>query len=609
MKRFSRVLVVLFFLSLLSNALAQGDLTPPGAPAPTMKTLDQIEPRIPITNLPYTISSPGSYYLTDSLQGFASADGITISADNVTLDLNGFALVGQPGSFSGITLTGTRLGICVRNGSVREWGIAGIFMLNSINSQVMNIRASTNALGGIYIGRGSRIVNCTVSGSAYGGIYIGDGSSAEGCVASGNGIGFAGENGCAIRGCSASENFSDGISVWGKSVISECQAFKNGTNGIIGGHGSVITKCAAAENGGDGIRVIRNCQVRDNDCLENGNFGSSGAGIHATESGNRIEGNHAAGADRGLDIDGTDNYVADNTVRGNTDNYDIAQGNQLNLLLCEVPESIDWAAYVKLAGTLRCTNTFVHGITVNSDGVTIDLAGHSLIGPGASSYDGINAAPAFFGVHVLNGKVLNWQGTAQYGVVLAGSDALVESLDVSSNYYGLSVSGGVVTRCTARKNTANGFETGETIVTDSSASGNKRYGFRASGGSEISHCTATANGSGFWADYAKIVNCTADYNITNGILAHAGSSVEGNHCSQNWGGAGIEVDSGGGNNKIDSNFMTANNWGIRVQSTMNQITRNFANGNSTAGYSISGGNDVGPMGLAMTNMNPWANIE
>lgn len=600
-------LVALLALSLVSNSFAQGDLTPPGAPAPTMKTLDQIEPRVPITNIPYTISSPGSYYLTGNLTGLAGADGITISADNVTLDLNGFALVGQPGSLSGVTATGTRLGICVRNGSAREWGIAGIFMLNSINSQVMNIRASTNALGGIYMGRGSRIVNCTASGSAYGGIYIGDGSSAEGCVASGNGVGFAGENGCTIRGCSASENFSDGISVWGKSVISECQAFKSLTNGIIGGHGSVITKCAAAENGGDGIRVIRNCQVRDNDCLENGNFGGSGAGIHATESGNRIEGNHSAGADRGLDIDGTDNYVADNTVRGNTDNYDIAQGNQLNLLLCEVPESLDWPCSVRFAGTLICSSTSSNGISIGADHITIDMNGHALIGPGSGIWDGICQASGFHDLHVRNGRIGAWPSGR--GIYAHGEATLVEDLEVFSNNVGMAISVGAITRCTAIANTSKGISaSGPVIVTESCARRNLADGFYATAGAEVSRCTAVANGNGFYADYAKIIDCTASGNSSNGILAHAGSLVEGNHSQQNGMGNGIEVDAGGGDNRIDSNYVTLNNFGVRVQSMGNIITRNSARNNAT-GYSIAGGNDAGPIGLAATNMSPWANIQ
>ena len=43
----------------LSTVFAQGSLTPPGAPAPTMKTLAQIEPRMPISSAPFTISVPG----------------------------------------------------------------------------------------------------------------------------------------------------------------------------------------------------------------------------------------------------------------------------------------------------------------------------------------------------------------------------------------------------------------------------------------------------------------------------------------------------------------------------------------------------------------------
>src|SRR5450432_171554 len=75
----------------LSTTFAQGSLTPPGAPAPTMKSLAQIEPRTPISSVPFTIGAPGSYYLTTNLTTTVS-NAIVIAASGVTLDLNGFTL-------------------------------------------------------------------------------------------------------------------------------------------------------------------------------------------------------------------------------------------------------------------------------------------------------------------------------------------------------------------------------------------------------------------------------------------------------------------------------------------------------------------------------------
>lgn len=60
------VIALLFFTlhPWLSVGYAQGELTPTSAPAPTMKTLAQIEPRIAVQSLgaapPYTITQPGS---------------------------------------------------------------------------------------------------------------------------------------------------------------------------------------------------------------------------------------------------------------------------------------------------------------------------------------------------------------------------------------------------------------------------------------------------------------------------------------------------------------------------------------------------------------------
>ena len=44
----------------------------------------------PISSLPFTIGNCGSYFLTSCLTGSPGSDGITVTADDVTIDLNGF---------------------------------------------------------------------------------------------------------------------------------------------------------------------------------------------------------------------------------------------------------------------------------------------------------------------------------------------------------------------------------------------------------------------------------------------------------------------------------------------------------------------------------------
>jgi len=80
----------------------------------------------PVDTVPYTITAPGVYCLTGDLTGFASNAAITIQADNVTLDLNGYTLEGAGGTPTGIG-SQDRSNVTLRNGRIVGFG-SGVFL-------------------------------------------------------------------------------------------------------------------------------------------------------------------------------------------------------------------------------------------------------------------------------------------------------------------------------------------------------------------------------------------------------------------------------------------------------------------------------------------------
>lgn len=268
----SNVLLFAFaiLLSLSGSVFAQGSLTPPSAPAPTMKTLAQIEPRTPISTAPFTISTAGSYYLTTNLTGTAGQSGVIISASDVTLDLNGFALVGGVSSLNGVSIGSARTNITIRNGSIRGWGSYGIDAGFIVNSRLMDLNVSANIGRGIYVGDGNVVSGCAVRNNGSTGLLVGDACRVVDCVAVTNGAdGIYAENGTTVSGCAAHNNAGSGLRMGTAGRVLDCTVAGNGSSGIHVGSGGAVSGCSAFFNGGNGMYVsdgstVTGCSSRSN---------------------------------------------------------------------------------------------------------------------------------------------------------------------------------------------------------------------------------------------------------------------------------------------------------------------------------------------------------
>lgn len=174
---------------------------------------------------PVTLSRSGSYRLTDNLDLRDSANpsnltAIEITADDVTVDLNGFtirgptvctgsppaqALVCSPvGSGRGVATSGTRRAIRIGNGIID--GAGG---------------------DGILCGDGCQVERITVRHNGNRGLRLGEGGM--------------------IRECHAERNRFEGFSASPGVVIERSTAVRNGGTGIAtSGHGLVLNNIASS---------------------------------------------------------------------------------------------------------------------------------------------------------------------------------------------------------------------------------------------------------------------------------------------------------------------------------------------------------------------------
>lgn len=269
----------------------QGALTPPGTPAASMKTLQQIEPRTPISALPFTITNGGSYYLTTNLQSGAGVDGITIQASNVTLDLGGFFLGGNGTGLSGILVSGAQQSIAIGNGTIRGWTVAAVNATGARQVHCSGLRILENTADGLLAGSQSLVAGCTASGNGGVGIAAQDSSRVTGCIADANATGFrAVGSGNRIEDNLAATNSAAGFELAGsQNLLVRNVGRYNGTNfntGALNSFGEILLNPSGVLTNNNpwlnfefSACAAEICNGLDEDCdtiADNGNPGGGG---------------------------------------------------------------------------------------------------------------------------------------------------------------------------------------------------------------------------------------------------------------------------------------------------------------------------------------------
>lgn len=342
----SIALTAAWLLAATLNLHAQGSLTPPpGAPAPVMKTLDEVQPRTPVTQLTcpgnattgHVISAPGSYYLTANIATETLSTGISISASNVTLDLNGFSIIRLTGSGGDAISIGGNKGIRILNGIIvgGTTQTSGVFTLagwtNGIGSSqptsaivhISDVIVRGVRSRGIFGGwsNGNLVERCLVDtcgeigitcsfvtdtvvrNSSDDGINAGNGTSnavVKDCFAESVGNGFG------IYGPLADISNSKGIAVSGPGIssgnASNCTGISSISIGFVcdGNANNCTGKSTSGLTAAAGMTVTGNAS----NCL--GTSAGSGIGLSALNATNSV-GTSVSGS-FGMNISGTASF-------------------------------------------------------------------------------------------------------------------------------------------------------------------------------------------------------------------------------------------------------------------------------------------------------------
>jgi hypothetical protein len=228
-----------------STLFGQGSLTPPGAPAPTMKTLDQIEARTAISSAPFTINQPGSYYLTTNIT-VGSSNAVTIASHGVTLDFNGHTISSTAASATGY---GVRI-----NSGLKDVTILNGHIVSGVTNNAGTYNGSGFQYGISFFTAGTapinaRVTGVSVSGCLSHGIYLGaiESSVVESCT-----VRTVGANGIVASAVKQSSAIDCGSHAIGGNQVTDCRGQSIGGDGIIA---ATAQNCLGSSSGSGGTGV------------------------------------------------------------------------------------------------------------------------------------------------------------------------------------------------------------------------------------------------------------------------------------------------------------------------------------------------------------------
>ncbi len=238
---------------------------------------------------PVEIQSPGSYILTSNLDtrslGNPEVTVINVQAADVTIDMNGFQIVG-PVNCSGLPPAEPRL--CTPQNLINGQGISGAVSGMTVrNGSIRGVPGT-----GVQCGLGCRVENVSVMDSAGGGISVETGSVVDGCITSGNqfaGISASsGSTGSVVHDSSSFRNGGEGIHATLTTIRGSTFAHNRG-DGIFTNSGSVVIENTIQNNNGNGIRLSTSIATGNN-IRGNALFGITAVGKSAY-GGNLIQDN------------------------------------------------------------------------------------------------------------------------------------------------------------------------------------------------------------------------------------------------------------------------------------------------------------------------------